>query len=207
MKHESEYIPSCIDELIWTPFEEDGRWYNQWSGFGCEDGEILDVCCDADGNWDIEGSGYDSTPGNWERMNEELLRDSERAAKNYHDFCRETGTDPLHALYIERTKTVREHWVALFTLWIGAATHGLAVTQVGRGRKTCLDPQQAPKYVRDYLGLVKVGNRWCMDGVHSAKDMINAGYVGNGYVKFTVERKVPMSAKKIAGQVRRILQP
>ena len=200
-----DYMPSSIDELLWHPYEEKGEWHQEWIGLGIENGIIQDVNCDSSGDWDISSAcakkDDEETLG---KLYERMAYDCEHSQKEYYKYCNESGEDPLRALYVKREMTRNEHWVALFSEWIGQEKHGLAVLSVGRG-KTCAVPiQDAPGHVKEWLQIKKVKDRYCMDGIHSKKDMVNAGYVGNGYVKFTITRKFPRSKKAISSDIRRI---
>jgi hypothetical protein len=172
-------------------------------GLEIEDGEILDVSCDTDGNWDHEGAGEKATEANYERLNRELIKQADQANKDYMAHCAETGDDPLHNFYVNRTVKRKEHWQARFTAWIGLSKHGFAVTEVRRGKHT-FEPSKLPEHVSDFLGLQKVGNRYCMEGITSFDDITNVDSVTPSLVSFTIERDIPRPAAIVKSEIQAI---
>ncbi len=187
-----DYSPQTIDELMWNPYycDDCDTWHENYVGLEIENGEILDVSCDTDGNWDRDGSGEKATEANYERLNRELIASAERASKDYLAHCAETGDDPLGNFYVDRTKKRKEHWQAQFRAWIGLAKHGFAVTEAYRGKRT-YKPGELPTYVSEFLGLQKVGDRYCMEGITSFDDMSGADKVNPSRISFTIEREIP----------------
>lgn len=198
-----DYHPETIDELTWSPYYCDDceTWHNQWSGLEIDNGEIFDVNCDTDGNWDREGTGERATAKNYERLNRERIAQLNRSQKEYLSYCAETGDDPLHEFYVDRAIKHKEHWQAQFTAWIGLAKHGFAVTGVTRG-KTSYDPRYLPAHVSEFLQLKKVGDRFCMEGITNFDGMTGADSVKPNKVSFTVERETPRPGRIVKNEIK-----
>ncbi len=200
-----DYSPQSIDELMWSPYYCDDceTWHDNYVGLEIENGEILDVSCDTDGNWDREGSGEKATEANYERLNRELIAGAERVNKDYMEHCAETGDDPLGNFYVDRTKKRKEHWESMIRPWIGIAKHGFAVTEAWRGKKV-YKPSELPGHVSQFLGIQKIGDRYCMEGITSYEDLIGADSVKPGLITFTIERDIPRPAAIVAREIKAI---
>ncbi len=200
-----DYSPQTIDELIWIPYycDDCDTWHENYVGLEIENGEILDVSCGTDGNWDHDGSGEKATEENYDRLNRELIAQSDKANKDYQKHCLETGDDPLHTFFVDRTTKRKEHWQAHISAWIGLAQYGFAVTEVIHGKRVYY-PTTLPKHIWEFLGLQKVGDRYCMEGITSFDDMTGADSVNPSSMSFTVEREIPRPAAIVKREIREI---
>jgi hypothetical protein len=198
-----DYKPQSIDELMWSPYycDDCDTWHEHHVGLEIEDGEILDVSCDNDGNWEFDGTGEKATEANYERLNRELIAGAERAGKDYLAHCAETGEDPLGNFYVARTTKRKEHWQTEFTPWIGLSEHGYAITQARRG-KHAYRPGELPEHVSEFLGLHKIGDRYCMEGITSADVITGADSVSPSSISFTVEKVTPRPVNVVKREIR-----
>lgn len=200
-----DYRPETIDELMWSPYycDDCNTWHENYTGLEIDNGEILDVNCDTDGNWDREGTGEKATEENYERLNRELMAQTDKAVKEYLQHCAESGDDPLHNFFVPRTVKRKERWNAKITPWLGLAKYGFAVTECWRG-KQWFSPGEVPKHISEFLGLQKVGDRFCMEGITSFDQMVNADKVNPTAIRFTVENETPRPDKVVQREIKAI---
>lgn len=171
----------CADILstsCWQDFDDETKppyfgwqiehlWIN-------EDGKY--TTCDCDGNHEyFDGRGIRA-----------FYRDAEQSWKDYAKWVAENKCDPLGNYFVKPTHTIKQRWTAVASSWVGASKNGLAVRKFKRGNRI-VNPDIAPKEVKDYFQLKKVCGVWCMDGIPDFKTINRKP----GPITALVEFKIP----------------
>lgn len=136
---------------------------------------------------------------------ESYIAETSQAWEQYQQHVAETGEDPLCEFSVKRTTTKRENWVIYFEHWIGSSSHGMKVKAARRAR-SLVTPENFPVPLADFLILKKQGGVYYMEGIHSKEDIVEAGCVGDGYAKFTLEYERPRNPAAIRKELKAAAQ-
>ena len=212
-----DFKSETIETLLWRPTYYDGEWSQDWVGIDVEDGELLYVECDPDGNWDYTGWGEPATEENYGTEMERLCAETDRAAKDYFSYCATHGHDPLREFLVRRETGRKENYIVYAEKWVGSDEHGMAVTAIRgaashlNGNKLTTDiGNDVPKHLAEFLYLQKIGDRYCMVGVHSKEDICSGcvGCVGDYkrgiYIKFQLTNTKPRPERLIKQDIRKL---
>lgn len=198
-----DYSPQTIDELNWVPHIDDGEWRSVWYGYGVEDGQIVEVSCDADGNWETDAADTDKhTAKELQRLTDELYKESKQTSRSYFQHCASTGEDPLREIRVRQLLTRKQTWSIRFSKH--EASSSLMLDSLWRlGREVAV--AAAPYAVRRYLHLQEceaMPGRFVMLDIHAASDMLNARVVDN--VAFVVvEVDTPRKAWRLRRDIKK----
>ena len=198
-----DYSPQTIDELNWVPHIDDGEWRSVWYGYGVEDGQIVEVSCDADGNWETDSADTEKhTEEELQRLAAELLEESLQQSRAYYQYCADTGEDPLREMRVKQLLTRKQTWSVRFSEH--EASPSLMLDSLWRlGREVAV--AAAPYAVRRYLRLQEceaLPGRYVMRNIHAASDMLNALVIDN--VAFVaVEVDTPRKAWRLRRDIKK----
>jgi hypothetical protein len=175
--------------------DDNGSWNLDHLWIYCEDGKTSYTTCDPDGNHE-----YCSPE-------DAASFDADDSWKEYNAWCAKHGKDPLGNFMVNYHTVTKETWSGKLRNWIGAGTHGLALVSLRKKGGKSIQPQDAPKYVRDYFCMKKRNGIYVVDGI-TGWDMLRREKVtGKGIqrtVTVEVERKEPRKQRDIAKDIRRI---
>lgn len=172
-----EHIPETWEELMWIPEPCDSEdcpydWHSFYQGYGfrVEEGMffLLDVQCDCDGDWDVEGSGL--SLGEFQKFQETDQVHRKQLIREYYEYVFKTGNDPCDCFYVRDEE--RQRWEVKVKDWVGNEKYGVLI--LGGKRKygkIWYEPEDLPETVQYYMGQVKECSYYTSKFVHSTKEL------------------------------------
>ena len=146
-------LPDQIEECSF-PFQDEGKWHNATIFYFTDDTYTIYQYED---HYDISKEEAD-----------EYCEESEQRIKEYAEFVRETGTDPLNNyMGVARTETKKSEVKVQYGLYVGVENRGVQVTQVEFEGVTYgrLEINKLPSKVQDYLHIEYAYCRYYLDSI------------------------------------------
>jgi len=187
-------LPDQI-ELCSFPFRDEGKWHNATVFFFTDDTYTIYQYED---HYDVSKEEAD-----------EYCEESEQRIKEYAEFVRETGTDPLNNYVgVDRTETKKSEVKVQYGLYVGVENRGVQVTQVEFEGVTYgrLEINKLPSKVKDYLHIEYAYCRYYLDNIQRKDlyDFDNCYDVTDNSFKCMIEYKVDRPSNVIAEELRAV---
>jgi hypothetical protein len=182
-------------ELCSFPFQDEGKWYNATIFYFTDDTYTIYQYED---HYDISKEEAD-----------EYCNEHEQRIKEYAEFVRETGTDPLNNyMGVARTETKKSEVKVQYGLYVGVENRGVQVTQVEFEDVTYgrLEMHKLPSKVKDYLHIEYAYCRYYLDNIQRKDlyDFDNCYDVTDNSFKCMIEYEVDRPSDVVAEELRAI---